>query len=70
MCFVVNLLGLKKLQIKFMEGVDPRESIDNRRYTLTHSDFSGDLFLSVGLEFDRKAISGFYTRLMRDKVVS
>jgi hypothetical protein len=68
MYFVVNLLGLEKLQIKFMEGVDPSGPIDNRRYTLIHSDFSGDLFLSVGLEFDRKAISGFYTRLMRDGV--
>ena len=53
-----------------MEGVNFTEPIIGRCYTLTHSDFSGDLFLSVGLEFDRKAISGFYTRLMRDEVLA
>jgi len=53
-----------------MEGVNSKEPIVGRCYTLTHSDFSGDLFLSVGLEFDRKAISGFYTRLMRDEVLA
>ena len=67
---MVSLLGLEKLQVKFMEDVDSRGPIDRRRYTLTHSDFSGDLFLSVGLEFDLKAISGFYTRLMRDEVLA
>ena len=70
MYLAVSLLGLEKLQIKFMEGVDSKGPIDRRRYTLTHSDFSGDLFLSVGLEFDRKAISGFYTRLMRDEILA
>ncbi len=53
-----------------MNGVNSREPIAGRRYTLTHSDFSGNLFLSVGLEFDRKAISGLYTRLMRDEVLA
>ena len=53
-----------------MTGVHSRGPIFGRRYTLTHSDFSGDLFLSVGLEFDRKAISGFYTRMMRDEVLA
>jgi hypothetical protein len=66
----VSQLELEKLQIKFRGGVDSRGPIDNRCYTLTHSDFSGDLFLSVGLEFDRKAISGLYTRLMRDEVLA
>ena len=51
---MVSLFGLEKFQIKFMEGVDFRGPIDGRRYT--HLDFSGDLFLSVGFEFDRKAI--------------
>jgi hypothetical protein len=68
--FVVSPVELEKLQIKFMEGVGSRVPIDNRCYTLTHSDFSDDLFLSVGLKFDRKAISGLYTRLMRDEVLA
>jgi len=63
-------LGLEKLHIKFKGGVDFHGPVDKRCYTLTHSDFSGDLFLTVGLEFDNKAISGFYTRLMRDEVLA
>jgi hypothetical protein len=41
-----------------------------RRYTLTHSDTSGDLFLTIGLGFDQSQISGWYTRLMRDEVLA
>jgi hypothetical protein len=41
-----------------------------RRYTLTHSDVTGDLFLTVGSEYDREQISGWYTRLMRDEVLA
>lgn len=67
---MVRQLGLEKLQIKFLPGIDSTGPIDNRRYTLTHSDFSGDLFLSIGLEFDKQAISGLYTRLMRDEILA
>ena len=63
-------MGLEKLEIKFLSGVDSTGPIDKRCYTLTHSDFSGDLFLSIGLEFDKQAISGFYTRLMRDEILA
>ena len=62
-------MGLEKLLVKFLAGVDAQGPLDGRCYTLTHSDFSGDLFLSVGSEFDTKAISGFYTRIMRDEVL-
>ena len=41
-----------------------------RCYTLTHSDRTGDLFLTVGPEYDKKQIRGLYTRLMRDEVVA
>jgi hypothetical protein len=41
-----------------------------RRYTLTHSDRTGDLFLTIGRDFDRRQISGWYTRLMRDEVLA
>ena len=66
----MGILGLEKLHVKFLAGADSKGPLDGRCYTLTHSDFSGDLFLSVGLEFDTKAISGFYTRLMRDEVLA
>jgi len=41
-----------------------------RRYTLTHSDMTGDLFLTIGREYDTKQISKLYTRLMRDEVLA
>jgi hypothetical protein len=41
-----------------------------RRYTLTHSDSTGDLFLTVGPDFDREQISSLYTRFMRDEVLA
>lgn len=41
-----------------------------RRYTLTHSDRTGDLFLTIGSDYNRTQISGWYTRLMRDEVLA
>jgi hypothetical protein len=41
-----------------------------RCYTLTHSDTTGDLSLTIGADFDRGQISGWYTRLMRDEVLA
>ena len=41
-----------------------------RRYTLTHSDATGDLYLTIGPDYDRRQISGLYTRLMRDEVLA
>lgn len=40
-----------------------------RCYTLTHSDITGDLYLTVGPEYDHLQISGWYTRLMRDEAL-
>lgn len=41
-----------------------------RRYTLTHSDVTGELFLSIGREYDAERLSHWYTRLMRDEVLA
>ena len=63
-------MGLEKLNVKFLNNANSKKPIEGRRYTLTHSDFTGDLFLSIGFEYDKKAISGFYTKLMRDEVLA
>ena len=63
-------LRTEKLFIKFIFGSDSSKPMIPRRYTLTHSDFTGDLFLSVGADYDSKSISGFYTKLMRDEVLA
>ena len=40
-----------KLNVEFRPGVTRTEPILGRKYTLTHSDISGQLFLTIGLEF-------------------
>jgi hypothetical protein len=60
----------EKLHLKYTGGSDYQGPTNPRRYTLTHSDKTGDLFLSIGTEYDQEAISGWYTRLMRDEVLA
>ena len=57
----------EKLHVKFTPDMD--EVKLPRRYTLTHSDRTGDMFLTVARDYDRAAISGWYTRFMRDEVL-
>ena len=63
-------LDPQKLHVTFQEGVSANELLLPRRYTLTHSDLTGDLFLTIGADYDQKQISGLYTRLMRDEVLA
>jgi hypothetical protein len=64
------MLRPEKLQTKFITESDPDGPAWPRKYTLTHSDISGELFLSIGTEYDHKAVSGLYTRIMRDEVLA
>lgn len=59
-----------KLQVRFAGDSGPGGPLLPRRYTLTHSDATGDLFLTIGPEYDRQQIRGWYTRLMRDEVLA
>jgi hypothetical protein len=63
-------LDPRKLHVRFAPGVTAEGPLTPRRYTLTHSDSTGDLFLTIAPEVDQKQISGWYTRLMRDEVVA
>jgi hypothetical protein len=63
-------LNPRKLHVKFFGGANAEGPITPRAYTLTHSDSTGDLFLSIGKHFNLPQISGFYTRLMRDEVLA
>jgi len=60
----------EKLHVNWLPGVTSEIPIIPRRYTLTHSDFTGDLSLSIGLNYNRGQISGWYTRFMRDEVLA
>jgi hypothetical protein len=60
----------EKLHVKYLHDTTPDVPLLPGFYTLTHSDFSGDLFLSIGPCYDTKQISGLHTRLMRDEVLA
>ena len=66
----MSRLRAEKLHVRFAGGVEADGPVAPRRYTLTHSDSTGDLFLTVGAEYDRKQVSGWYTRFMRDEVLA
>ena len=65
----LSRLNPKKLYVR-IDGVNPDVFALPRCYTLTHSDKTGDLYLTIGSDFDREQISGRYTRLMRDEVLA
>jgi hypothetical protein len=59
-----------KLHVKYLHEATADAPVAPRFYTLTHSDSTGDLFLSIGPCYDKKQISGLYTRLMKDEVLA
>ncbi|MCG9478693.1 MAG: staygreen family protein [Actinomycetia bacterium] len=59
----------RKLHITFIDKKNSENSISPRSYTLTHSDITGDLFLSIGPGFDYRKFSSLYSKLMRDEVL-
>jgi hypothetical protein len=63
-------LDAEKLHIRYLPGIDPEALSLPRRYTLTHSDTTGHLFLTIGPDYDYGQISRLYTRLMRDEVLA
>jgi hypothetical protein len=63
-------LNPRKLKITFRTGKFSGEMVLPRRYTLTHSDRTGELFLTIGDDYDQVQISGLYTKLMRDEVLA
>jgi hypothetical protein len=63
-------LNPKLLHVQFLDGTNEAGPLLPRIYTLTHSDVTGELFLSIGKEINFPQIKGFYTRLMRDEVLA
>jgi hypothetical protein len=66
----MSRLRPEKLHVRLVKGSTADGPVTPRRYTLTHSDTTGDLSLTIGPAFDQAQISGFYTRLMRDEVLA
>jgi hypothetical protein len=65
-----NRLRPEKLHVKHLAGIGPTDPISPRRYTLTHSDITGELLLTIGPDCNESQIGGWYTRLMRDEVLA
>lgn len=63
-------LSPEKLHVSYSPETGQDGPIVPRRYTLTHSDITGDLFLFIGADYDRRRLSNWYTRLMRDEVLA
>ena len=63
-------LNPEKLHVTYLTGATPGGLTLPRRYTLTHSDMTGQLFLSIGNQYNTQEISKLYTRLMRDEVLA
>ncbi|MGP4107965.1 staygreen family protein [Virgibacillus sp. L01] len=59
-----GMLNPDKLYVEFREGITATEPIIHRRYTLTHSDITAELFLTIGLRFARDKFGP-----MRDEVL-
>jgi hypothetical protein len=59
-----------RLHVRLGAGVEADGPVLPRRYTLTHSDATGELFLTIGQEYDQEQVAGWYTRLMRDEVLA
>ena len=60
----------EKLHVTFQNDMTSVAPIFPRLYTLTHSDRTGDMFLTVGRKHDLEQIAGWYTRFMRDEVLA
>jgi len=54
---ILENLQPEKLKIEFIDGVTKTEPVIGRKYTLTHSDKTGILYLAVGREFAYDRIS-------------
>jgi hypothetical protein len=67
---MMSRLNPNKLHVTFADGVLPQGPVVPRVYTLTHSDTTGDLFLTIGKVVNQEQISGWYTRFMRDEVIA
>jgi hypothetical protein len=65
----MSRLDINKVHVNNNIG-DNVESCILRRYTLTHSDVTGELFLSISKDYDSRALSNWYTKLMRDEVLA
>ncbi|PRW56547.1 Histone-lysine N-methyltransferase ASHR1 [Chlorella sorokiniana] len=59
-----------KLRVQYLPGGREPGLAAGRRYTLTHNDVTGSLQLSIGREYNRDQLDGWYTRMLRDEILA
>jgi hypothetical protein len=59
-----------RLHLQYLPGTEETGPLEARRYTLTHSDRTGELQLSIGQDWHHAQFSGWYKKLMRDEVLA
>lgn len=77
LCFVVYIIlkyllqgnymkkiNPKKVFTEFRDGVNKIEPIEGRKYTVTHSDKTGDLFVTIGLKYAEDKIDKLRDELL------
>lgn len=52
----MSLFIPSKLSVSYLPPATPLRPLDGRKYTLTHSDETGDLFLTIGCQYDSNKI--------------
>ena len=63
------MFDASRLHVSFVDATRPDGPLTPRRYTLTHSDRTGHLFLAIGAEHDGRALRALQVRLERDEVL-
>ena len=58
------------INVNMDSGVVECGEVPTRRYTMTHDDTNGALRLSIGSDFNREQMSGWYQKVMKDEVLA
>lgn len=62
----MSLFNPSKLTVTYLAPSTPFRPLEGRKYTLTHSDVTGELFLMIGCQFDYSMVN----YKMRDEVLA
>lgn len=65
-----KLTSQSQLFISFDEGVTDTKPLIGRKYTITHSDTKGDVYIRISDRFYVEVYDSLYTRIMRDEVLA
>ena len=59
-------LNPDQLYVEFKNGVTMIEPVIDRKYTLTHSDITAELFLTIGLQYASEKINAMREKCLQN----